>query len=102
MKSSTVRSMDDQTTGDFAGRAPELARLIATEWQEDKVPDLVASLRRHPAVLRDRSVLLNLAIEEFRKNPHGSGVDLETHCARFEEFGSSIQYCILRQLRVTR
>ena len=54
-------------------------------------------------MLHNKSQLLNLAIEEYRTNSRTSpGPDLEQHCHRFREFGSSVERSIFRQLEAQR
>lgn len=105
MKSSTVRSAIDPTISESSAGTPQTAlrQVISAEWRQSGQADLVVSVRRHPNLLRDRSLLLNLAIEEFRaKCDSPNSTDLEQHCHRFREFGSSIQRSILRQLEAQR
>src|SRR5207245_1928549 len=53
--------------------------------------------------LQDRSLLLGLAIEEYEAQRDSQpGMDLDRHCHRFREFGSSIERSILRQLEAQR
>jgi eukaryotic-like serine/threonine-protein kinase len=101
MNSSTVRSAFEPTINEYSAnqRQASLLQIINTEWRESGRADLVVAMRRHPLLLRERSLLLNLAIEEYRANCRApEGADLERHCHRFREFGSSIQRSILRQL----
>jgi len=101
MNSSTVRSAVDPTISESAAKAqpPALQKLITAEWRKSGRADLVLALRRHPILLRDKSLLLNLAIEEYKAQ---SGTALDEHCRRFLEFGSSIHRSILRQLEAQR
>jgi serine/threonine protein kinase len=83
--------------------AQELQQIIESEWRAAGYVDLVATLRRRPKILRDRSLLLNLAVREFQTLSADNSVnDLEQHCQRFREFGGSIERSILRQLDVQR
>ena len=103
--SSTLRSAADPTLGGLsAGTASQsLHWIVEKEWRESGHVDLVASLQRHPGLLQARSLLLNLAVEEFRARRKISEIsDLELHCARFREFGGSIERSILRQLETQR
>ena len=105
MSSSTFRSALDPTIGESPAHPQQISlrKLINTQWGQSGQADLVTAIRRHPVLLRDRSLLLNLAIEEYRlQTPTSSGVDLEHHCRRFREFGSSIQRSIHRQLEAQR
>ena len=61
--------------------------------------DLIASLKRHPTILRDRGLLVHLAIEEYKAaRQTAKHLDLEQHCDRFREFGSSVHQSIFMQL----
>src|SRR6476620_8867155 len=103
MHSNTIRSDADPTLAEPSAKQALLTDAIVSQWSRSGHPDMVAVLREHPSLLRDRSLLLNLAIEEYEAYDHASGdLDLDKHCARFEEFGSSIQQSILRQLEVQR
>jgi serine/threonine protein kinase/TPR repeat protein len=80
-----------------------LAGTIVAEWQQTRQPDMVEVLRQHPQLLRNRSLLLNLAIEEYQVRRLSAGdLDLQRHCDRFEEFGGSIHRAIQKQLEVVR
>lgn len=102
---STFRTDLDGTIADPAAeqRRLELPQLVRAEWGRAGAPDLVESINRHPQLLRDRSILLNLAIDEYKERclAH-TRVDLEHYCARFHSFGSSIERSIFRQLETQR
>src|SRR4051794_41140244 len=105
MQSSTIRSSLDATIGESIGDEASVIRAdaILAQWARTGRADMVAVLREHPSVLRDRSLVLELAIEEYKAHCHASGeLNLEKHCGRFVEFGSSIQRSIMRQLEVQR
>jgi serine/threonine protein kinase len=105
MKSSTYRSSIQSTIGESTAVQPSvsLRKVINTEWLQAGKADLIVALRRHPVLLRDRSLLLELAVEEYRTHRQTvCSIDLVHHCQRFEEFGSSIQRSILRQLETQR
>src|SRR3954465_7827862 len=103
MYSNTIRSDADPTVAELRQASALLTEAIVSQWSRSGQADMVVVLREHPSLLRDRSVLLNLAIEEYEARYHASGeLDLEKHCARFKEFGNSIQRSILRQLEVQR
>src|SRR6476661_5624655 len=105
MSLSTVRSAIDGTIDErpLDKRSISLRQSIAAEWHQSGHANLVHALRRHPLLLRDKSQLLNLAIEEYRTNSRTApGTDLEQHCRRFREFGSSVERSIFRQLEAQR
>jgi serine/threonine protein kinase len=103
--SSTVRSLDNATVTDSVASRDNtsLRRTIETEWQEKGEVDLVWALHRHPRIARDRSLLLNLAVQEFRERRKRHDIsDLIDYCTRFREFGDSIELTIRRQLEAQR
>jgi serine/threonine protein kinase len=82
---------------------PDEQLRIESEWRTSGDADLVAVLRRSPNILRDKSLLLNLAVREFQARCRLADIeDLEQHCRRFREFGGSIERSIFRQLDVQR
>jgi serine/threonine protein kinase len=101
---STVCSGLDPTVAQPVANASliELSDAIVSKWSRAGSADMIAALREHPALLRNRSILLNLAIEEYEAHRAAESLDLENHCARFAEFGSSICRSIHRQLEVQR
>jgi serine/threonine protein kinase len=103
--SSTIRSANDPTIAGTSVTAPgpALQELIESEWRQLGQADLVRSLQRHPILLRDRSLLMNLAVEEFRVRRTVADInDLPQYCERFREFGGSVERSILRQLEAQR
>ena len=74
MNSSTIRSAIDGTISEnpLETRLSSLQQVVAAEWRQLGRADLVRALREHPLLLRDKSQLLNLAIEEYRTNSSGS------------------------------
>jgi serine/threonine protein kinase/Flp pilus assembly protein TadD len=100
MKSNTIRAAYDSTINSptCQDRSAALVREITTSWRDAGDADLVSALRQHPDLLENRSLLLDLAVEEFKARNIKS--DLHSHCARFREFGSSIQRSIFRLLEV--
>src|SRR5690348_11437441 len=80
---STPRAGDDGTLGSPAIDAlTSLHRTVADEWSAAGRADLVTSLQRHPKLLRDRSLLLTLAVEEFRsRRQEVDATDLERYCS---------------------
>lgn len=102
--SSTRRAADGGTFGSPAAEpSASLHGVVANEWTEAGQADLVTSLQRHPKLLRDRSLLLTLAVEEFRSRRHeADAADLVRYCSRFRSFGGSIEQTILKQLETQR
>lgn len=97
---STVHPFDDPTIerSSSGGESAGLEGLIAREW-EGSTADLVEAIARHPEVLENRSVLLNLALLEYRdRQSQGGEVKLEDYCQRFRHLGRSVEQSIFRQL----
>lgn len=105
MQSSTLRSAVDPTiTESSAQQAPmrQAVKLISYSDISGKL-DLVAVLQEHPSLLSDRSHLMSLVCEEYTTRAQAlRELDLDQHCRRFEQFGSSIRRTIQRQLEVLR
>jgi serine/threonine protein kinase len=100
-RSSTLRSAADATMRDACSTddPSKLLDKIAAEWREADAPDLVRTLEEHPQLLHDTSVLLNLALEEYKTRRAATvDLDLAQHCHRFHKFGSVIERSIFRQL----
>lgn len=103
--SSTLRPPMDATLRDSLGIAHrlQLHDLILAEWRRTASPDLVRVLDEHPQVLRDPSLLLDLALEEYKTlNSQSPHLDLGRHCERFHRFGSSIERSVFRQLETQK
>jgi serine/threonine protein kinase len=75
--------------------APVQAAAIKEDWGRGAVPDAAAVLARHPELLADKSIVLDLAYEEYCLRAE-AGVVLETEafCARFPAHRSSIRRLI--------
>lgn len=98
---STLHPFDDATVEgpEAAIQSAHLEQLITRQWQAGEIPDLVGAIARHPEVLDNRSVLLNLAMIEYREYQlHSPNVALQDYCDRFSNFGRSVQQSIFRQL----
>ena len=101
MTVSTVHTNVDATIAEFRLECPQnsLRNLVQSEWRNAGSADLIASLKRHPTILRDRGLLVRLAIEEYKSARQiAKHVDVEQHCDRFREFGSSVHQSIFMQL----
>src|SRR5690606_26281440 len=98
---STFRSTIDPTVNQLADQPAfaSLQREIAEEWSEQGEADLVGAIQRHPELLHEKSLLLNLAINEYRTTAQQQPqVELGAFCSRFRPFGHSIERSIFRQL----
>jgi tetratricopeptide (TPR) repeat protein len=67
------------------------AAAILNEWAEGAPPDARAALGRHPKLLDDKSIVLDLAYEEYcQRYEAGERPDTEEFCARFPAYRSSL------------
>lgn len=98
MESSTINSLLESTQHPFSARRQR----ILDEWGARGKPDMVATLRDHPELLQQQSLLLELAIDEYEAFYSSDDMDMAKHCARFNEFGSSLCRSIQCQLEVHR
>jgi serine/threonine protein kinase/tetratricopeptide (TPR) repeat protein len=83
-------------------RELKVRRRIWAEWLDCGEPDVVETLRRHPELLAQRSLVLELALDEYESRREKQAVNLAEHCSRFREFGESLYYSVQRQLEVQR
>jgi hypothetical protein len=98
--SSTIRHTGEVTHRDSLDKSNRLRLLdlIVAQWSQSSNPDLVSALDDNPYILRDRSLLLDLAIEEYKAlRSRRTDLDLDSHCRRFLRFGSSVQRSIFRR-----
>ena len=102
--------MSDQTTLSWPGSITNLsgagellqATRVAFEvkrcWQQGEVPDLAGVLGRHPELEGHRSVVLDLAYEEYRLRVQtGEAVDAEEFSRRFPALQNSLYLLIAVQ-----
>ena len=88
----------NEGSGGLAGRAGELmtARMIASHvkarWEQGERVDALAALVRHPDLARHKSVVLDLAYEEFCQRLEAPDpVSIETFCENFPSCRESLQ-----------
>src|SRR5262245_19591855 len=105
MGNSTVRPDIDATLVEpyIDPECKALRDAIRNEWRQTGHADLVEALRNHPTLTRDKSLLLTLAVDEYRaRQQDARDADLDQYCLRFKEFVNSICNSILRQLEGVR
>jgi eukaryotic-like serine/threonine-protein kinase len=100
MESTTIRARLDSTLS--PDQASSSRQHILKNWLARGEPDMVETLREHPELLRQHSVLLELAIDEYEARTQEADLDISRYCTRFDEFGSSVRRSIQRQLEVHR
>jgi serine/threonine protein kinase len=68
---------------------------VLTSWSEGREPDTLAALEQFPQLRLEKSMLLDLAYEEYTlKVKQGRQIDLNAFCARFPEHRSSVRKMI--------
>lgn len=105
MTASTSRTHIDPTINVVHGASRWITarQRIWDEWSERGQPDMVATLREHPDLLSQKSLLMELAIDEYEARRDETPVaDLSKYCNRFREFGSEVCSSIHHALEVQR
>ncbi len=71
---------------------PPAAAALKDRWVRGAAPDAAAALAEHPELLADKSVVLDLAYEEFcLRAEAGAAPDPEEFCDRFPAYRSSLR-----------
>jgi serine/threonine protein kinase len=79
----------------------EFARELTLRWERDKAADLVDAIQTKPDLLTEKSLLLGLALQEYKiRRAQTETFDLGSHCERFSCLDATIQQSIVRQLQV--
>lgn len=99
---STIPNSIDHTIGQLRrGELDSVAKTLILEWQQTNDADLVAAVRGNPEFLTQKSILLTLALEEYKiRRSNSESFDVDVHCQRFASFDTAIRYSIVRQLEV--
>ncbi len=81
--------------------ANHLAETIKERWRQGETPDAIAALAHHPELRCHRTVVLDLAYQEYvHRLQAGEGIDAETFSKRLPSFQRSLRLFIaLRGLR---
>jgi tetratricopeptide (TPR) repeat protein len=75
-----------------ADPTPVRADDIKSRWRRGESPDAAAVLRAHPSLARHKSVVVDLAYEEYcLREEAGEAPDAESFCGRFSLFRGSIR-----------
>ena len=77
-------------------RIPErhhsLVSAITADWHTGRTPNALSALARHPELAQKKSVVLELAYEEFcRREESGEEIDVEQFCQRFPDYRTSVR-----------
>lgn len=104
MRGSTMKtSLDPTLTSPRDGdRELKIRQQIWAEWRDQGESDIIETLRRHPELLAQRSLLLELVLDEYESRRENKTVDLAEHCNRFRKLGESFYHSVQRQLAVHR
>jgi tetratricopeptide (TPR) repeat protein len=72
-----------------------LVGALKEAWRDGAAPDAPGAIREHPALLRHRSLVVDLAYEEYcLREEAGAAPEPEVFCARFAAFRSQIHEVI--------
>ena len=76
--------------------ASQVAETIKERWRNGETPDVAAALANHPRLRGYRTVVLDLAYQEYvHLSQVGEGVDVEAFSRRFPSFQKSLQFFIV-------
>jgi len=76
--------------------ADRLASRLKSQWREGERADVAAVLREHPELTQHRSVVLDLAYDEYRQRlDRGEAVDADAFSRRFPSWQKSLYLFIL-------
>ena len=74
------------------GRHHGLLNAIKAGWGAGHQPDALSALARHPELAQKKSVVLELAYEEFcQREELGEEIDIERFCERFPDYRTSVR-----------
>ncbi len=74
-----------------------LASVIKERWRQGENPNAADVLRRYPEIAHDRSLSLDIALEEYcLRKEQGQVIESQTYCRRFPE----IECSLARQIQV--
>jgi len=107
--------MIDRTSTQPAGNDPtvasnnptsslqELADKLRSGWSQNRSPSLASFLKEHPELCSDNSLVIDLAIDEYRlQRSQGQVSNIGQYCKPFSAVGSALQSSIYRQIEVER
>jgi len=77
-------------------KAAHFAEKIVQQWRNGARPDAQAVFYEHPSLLQHKSIVINIAYEEYcLRERGGEALDIDEFCARLPAFRSSIRSVIL-------
>src|SRR5215468_2111733 len=88
------------TTPLAPSRAPaDVAHTLKQAWRDGGAPDVLGALRDHPDLLRHRSLVVDLAFEEYcLRDEAGQAPDADDFCRALPAFRSDVR-AVLRDYR---
>jgi serine/threonine protein kinase len=99
---STIRTSNQPTIGDpfETDGSPDVAESIVRYWREEAGASVVRTFEAYPSLASRRSLLIDLAVEEFKASCGNSGFDVQDYCKQFRRFGSHFEQSIHRAIEV--
>jgi len=81
----------------------ELANKLRYAWSQNHSHSLASYLKEHPELCSDNSLVIDLAIDEYRlQRSQGQISSIGQYCKPFSTVGAAIQSSIYRQIEVER
>ena len=75
--------------------ADQIAKTLKERWRKGEIPDLTAALAGHPELRRHRTIVLDLAYQEYsHRLQSGEDIDAERFAKRFPSFQRSLHLFI--------
>ncbi len=90
-------------SNDRTSSLQELADRLRSAWSQNHFHSLASYLKEHPELGSDNSLVIDLAIDEYRLR-RGQGIvsSIRQYCKPFSEVSSALQSSIYRQIEVER
>jgi len=104
-RTSTQPSENDGTvaSNDRTSSLQELADQLRSAWSQSRSRSLASCLREHPELCSDNSLVIDLAIDEYRlQRSQGQVSNIGQYCKPFSAVSSALQSSIYRQIEVER
>jgi serine/threonine protein kinase/Tfp pilus assembly protein PilF len=80
----------------LSGRSRQVVSAIMAQWEAGREPDALCAIAEHPEIAEKKSLVLELAYEEFcRRQESGEEVDVEQFCDRFPSHRTSVRRRLL-------
>lgn len=98
---STIRTSEERTIeAPASSDAPRCVSRIVKFWREQADANVIRTCEAFPFLPANRSLLLDLAVEEFKLKRNANASDARRYCARFRKFGESVENSIFRAIEV--